>query len=259
MRAEGNEGPLVRLFTIALDLLGGLHALAANGNKMAARVWANTLEESIGNFEMLAFHKPEIFIEWARGSFAIPGMISQNAEKTKSNQTLVERLQVGAKCDFAIVPKGKRGRHWQFQDRANGLAARLQSHIEWHRTLYCVHELRAKADKQKLPAWLRGAAKLPPFSPKTWKAWAKIGWLVLAEISPNAKPGKHRAFYEPATAICTPRMTRTNPYYGNEERAPSIAENDIKEALFGAFELIATGISRKTKQRTNAAANITKQ
>jgi len=237
-RAEGNEGPLGNLFSIAFNLLSGLHALAANGNKKAAAVWANILAESIEDFEKLAWHKPEIIAELARGSFAIPGMISRNKEKTKSNAELVKRIEVGADYDLAIVPTGKRT--WKFKDRPNGLAARLKSHIDNGRTFYGFDKLRAE-----LPAWRHDAMKLEPFSPETWETWAKIAWSVLAEISPDGKPGQHPAFYEPATKICNVRKTRKNPYYGNEEDAPSIAEYDIKEKLFGAFEII----SRRKKGR----------
>ena len=247
VQAEAAEGSkaFTSLSSLLYRLMAGFHALAAHGNQTAARMWANEICRGVNDFEMLATAKPEIFKEWARGSFAIPGMISRNAEKREDNQRLCKLLEQGEATEWAILPTGKRG--WNLEQNANGLAARLQSHIQSGRELYELHKVQSRGNK--LPDWLEDAMKLAPFSPETWRTWAELAWRIIAEISPEGKPGLHPAFYHSKTKICNPRKQRINPYYANTESAPSIAENDIKEALFGAFELIATGKSRKTKER----------
>ena len=253
-RAEKFEAPLYSLSMALGRLLSGLHALAAHGNKLAARVWANMIYESANDFEMLAFNKPEIFREWARSAIAVPGCISRNTEKQRNNQELLRKLEQGEDCHFAILPTGKPGRKWTFKDNANGLAARLWSYIDNSRTVYSFHAIQAKHAGRELPGWLQDAVQLEPFSAKTWQKWAEVAWKVLAEISPNGNPGRHPAFYETATKICNVRTHRKESYQtftGKDviHSSPSIAENDIKEALFGAFEVVATGISRRTKQQ----------
>jgi hypothetical protein len=129
-RAEKSDEPLIPLSMTLCRLLSGFHALAAHGNKLAARMWANQIYESANDFAMLAFNKPDIFREWARGCVALPGCISRNTEKQANNQRLLELLEQGKTCHFAILPKNKRGRTWKFKEGANGLAARLWSYIE---------------------------------------------------------------------------------------------------------------------------------
>ena len=256
-RAEKDEGALLPLFLTLSQLLSGLHALAAHGDKKAALFLMNAVGEAVGGFELLAHAKPELFREWARSSFAIPGMISRNAEKCADNGRLLNALEQGEDFHLAILPTGKRGKKWKFQDRANSLAVRLQSHIEHARTVYELDSSRAQYTGRELPSWREVAMRLEPFSPKTWKAWAKVAWQVLVEISPEGKPEKNRAFYEPATAICNVRKTRTeddfHKYAECDSRVtracPSIALEDIREAFSGAFELIATGATRRTARR----------
>jgi len=249
-RAEKFDTPLFQLTMLLRRLLDGLHAIAAHGNELAGRMLMNSVSDAVGAFEMLAHTKPELFRPWARGSFGIPAIISPSTEKTdkkkktagetpSDNQLLIDKLEVAADCHLAILPTGNRGKKWRAQDRANSLAIRLQSYIALHREFYDVHKLQAQEAGREIPGWLHEAKKLENFSAGVWKQWADLAWRVIAEISPDGKPRNHPAFYEPATKICNVRT----------ESHDAIAEQDIKEALFGAFELIATGTSRRTKQR----------
>lgn len=205
---------------------------------------------------------------------SIPAMVSQNTEITAAAETLAKKLQTGVDFPLEILPSGKKGRHWQLKDPANALAARPVEEIEFNRQwtwCYRVHW------------WLDDALKLEPFGPATWRTWAELGWRILAEISPDGKPENHPFFRDPKTRICKVRKSRKQSFPkkqkpkrrldGSRSRAerllnflaalpdeiypvldsPSIAEGDIKEALFGAFELIATGESRRTRQRRKAA------
>lgn len=255
-RAEKDEGAMLNLSLLLGQLHSGLHALAAHGRKWAARLLANSLHEAVGSFELLATAKPELFREWARGAVAIPGHISRNKEKQADNQRLLKQLEQGEACRFAILPTGKRGKKWKFQDRANALAVRLVNHIEHGRTCYELHKLQAQHAGRELPGWLHEAMKLEPFSakPKTWQAWARVAWQVLTEISPNGKPEEHDAFFMTETEICNVRVERTGGMdYHSPSDAPSVAKEDIREALFGAFELVATGASQRTKRRRKAS------
>jgi hypothetical protein len=118
--------------------------------------------------------------------------------------------------------------------------------------------ITAKQAGGELPGWLHDAAKLEPFSAETWQMWAELAWRVLAEISPNGKPAEHQAFYDHATKICNVRKQRRDYHFGKVVSSPSIAENDIKEALFDAFALVATGTSRRTKRRQKTASAVRK-
>lgn len=251
---ERDDGAEPSLALVVGQLHRGLHALAANGRVWAARLLVNSLGEAVHDFEMLATTKPQLFRERARGQIAIPGLISRNTEKQADNQRLLKQLEQGEDCPFAILPTGKKGRKWQFQDRANGLAVRLVNHIADARIVFDFHKLQAASAGRELPGWLHDAMKLQPFSATTWPAWAGIAWRVLAEISPEDKPELHPALHDPATKICNVRKSRKQPFPTIEGAYPvhdsrSIAEHDIKEAFFGAFELTATGVSLRTKQR----------
>ena len=251
---------LDHLKSVVAKYLQHFFALAANGNEGAVTIWGDVLRDSLINFKRLALVRPEFIEEWARANASIPGLISQNSAVTKSNRRIVERLRVGEDHPFRKL----------FIRPAHLLAARLINHIQNWRDSYETYKRKADGRTpeceqleekwgvklepcQKLPDWLPDAMTLEPFSAKTWKAWGEIAWLVLAEISPDKKPGKHPAFYAQETKICNVRQSRTNPYYGNKEEAPSIAENHIRETLFGAFELLATGTSQRTARRKKAA------
>ena len=262
-RAEKFDAALLPLGRLLHHLLDGLHALAANGKEPAARCLMNAMCDAVNDFGMLATTKPEIFQEWAASGFGIPGILSPSAEKTADNARLVKQLHVGENYHLAILPTGKRGRKWQFQSTANGLAARLQSYIANSKGCYELHKLQAQHAGHELPAWLEDATHLGPFSAKTSQAWAKTAWQVLAEISPNGKPGKHPAFYDPKTKICNVRKTRTEDDFSKSAKwnsrvrrqCPSIAEHDIKEALFTAFAVIAAGELPVTKPRRKGFPN----
>ena len=258
-RGEKFDGALLPLFKLLIQLHSGLHALAANGKKWAARLLVKSLGEAVTDFEKLATAKPELF-DFVREGFGVPAIISPSLEKTADNQRLVKQLRVGEDYQFDIMPTGKGGKKWKFQERANALAVRLIHHIQDARGLYGFHKAQAAHAGRELPGWLHDAMKLEPFSPKpkTRKAWADIAWQVLAEISPNNRPEEHPAFYDAATKICTARESRKEYDYSKSAKcdAPlkvrkcaSIAKEDIREALFGAFETIAGGVSPRTKQR----------
>jgi hypothetical protein len=250
LEREGAHSSLY-LGLLAGRILGGLFDLAAQGRKQALRMFMGSIGDAVNNFEFLANCKPELFREWARRSMAIPGLISRNRAQAKYNEQLLELLQQGEDSHLAFLPTGRRGRFWEFEG-ANLLAVRLIAHIQTSNRSYESDKRLARSGGQKIPAWRTRATKLEPFSVQTWLSWAEVAWRMLAEISPANKPALHPAFDHNKTKICNVRKVRKNPYYGNKEEAYSIAEQDIKEALFGAFELIATGKSRRTKQRQKA-------
>ena len=246
--------------------LGRLFDLAGSrGTQSDVSALLETIAGAVERFERFANEKPELFRPLARERMGIPAIVSQNREKMAEALNLAEKLETGAAYHLAILPTGKKGRHWQFKDRANALAARLVEEIEFTRSWdgwYRRHE------------WWEEALKLETFSKDSWKAWAEFAWEHLLD------KGKHPAFYDPETQICNVRESRRQPYpkkpKPNQRLASSkninkrflnylealpvkfvhpvhdcssIAEWDIKEALFGAFELIASGTSSRTKRR----------
>jgi hypothetical protein len=237
-----------QLFCVVDHALAGLQGLAAGGNANAAVFLMNALTLAVERFERLADAKPKLFEAKARAMFGIPAIVSRNTEKTEKNQQLAAKLHAGEDYPLAILPTGKRP--WRHTP-ANALAERLVQYIWQSRELY-LFRVRFEAeiwDVEKIPAWLAAALKLKPFGPGTWKGWAEVAWEVLAEISPHGKPEENDAFYKTETQICEVRLKRGG-YSASD--APSVAKEDIRETLLGAFELIATGISQRTRQRQKA-------
>ena len=227
---------------LATQILDGFRESAAPGHDLVAKLWATTLSVNVGSFKILAEKKPELFREWSRGQFAIPGLISRNAWSKKKNDLLLELLQQGKESAAYCPPPDKRGRPFEYEG-INSLAHELILHIEARRMLFQVRQIGAK--HLSFPHWLREAVKLKKFSPDTWKEWKEVAWQLLKESTPGNAPAKHPA----VRMMFNVREKRTNAY-GDVVTAPSVGENDVKEALRDAFETIATGGSPRKKQRT---------
>lgn len=243
------DGFASNYLTLLSDAISsGLLEGAARGQRHAASAVMASLGTAVNNFEFVAIRRPELFRALARRSLAIPGLISRNKAQSRENDRLLKLLQQGEASFLARSLDKKPGRYWTYSN-ANALAVRAIDHIQSARAYYLGDCRVAKHLRQEFPLWRKRATKLKSFSPATWKAWAEIAWQMIAEISPQNKPGLNPAFYEPKTKICNVRKQRKNPYYGTVDKAPSIREQDIKEALFSAIELIATGSSRRTKER----------
>jgi hypothetical protein len=251
-RSVQSDSARIYLSLLIDHALRGLNALAAHEKGAAATLLIDRLVIGVKNFELLAWHNPKLFTHYTRRLALIPATISPQSGNAEECQELMDRLDVGKKSIYAVTGKGKR---WRETSPANALALRLVAYIESKRGL-----LKSFATHLNLfesyPAWFPNLANAADFGADTWKQWAEIAWQVIVSISPDGKPGKLPAFYDRATKICNVRKTRRDPYFGTITGAPSIAEGDIKEAFFGAFELIATGESRRKKQRRNASPTI---
>jgi hypothetical protein len=246
--AEKRQTPSDYLMLLSNSMLSGLLECAANGQKHATRAFMASAGTAINNFEILATLEPQLFQEWARQSAAIPGLISRSKAQARDNDRLLKSLRQGEDSYLAPSLKHRRGRFWKYSS-SNVLALRLISHVEKAKASYEIDSNLAKHVGRELPMWRKQAAELEPFSAQTWKTWAKVIWQVIAAISPQKKPGLNQAFHDPKTKISKVRKTRKNPYYDKEDNAFSVAEQDIKETLFGALELIGTGESQRTRQR----------
>ncbi len=227
--------------SIVIDrALKGLHALAAHGNPHAAAALVTRLTQAATNFELLAYHKPEIFWATARERMQIPATISPRSGKAKENKELCDKLRVGEKAAFAVVHKGK-GKRWSIASEANLLAARLVNYIDHCRFLAKTFASHLEVFSENPPEWFLPLTGLETFGKATWEIWADVAWKVIESISPDEKPERHPAFHSRETRICNVRKGAGND--GSTARA------DIKEALYGALETIATGVSPRTRQR----------
>lgn len=242
-RAESHQYPVIALAGLLSHLLDGLHALAAHGDKLAGGMLLNTIADAVGQFEMLSWEKPELFQDYARGSTAIPGMISRNKEKCADNQALLVELQQGEgeNCPLKILPTGNTGPKWQLKNRpANALAVRLQSYIEKARNSYELHSLLVGLGRgSTLPEWRHEAKKLKPFSPETWPTWAAVAWTILDNGNHPGLHGKTRIVNQ-----------SKRDGYG----AAVLMRSDSKKALDAAFETIATGRNPKKTSLRGAKA-----
>jgi hypothetical protein len=191
-RSQSSDNALSHLSLILSQLLNGLYALAAHGNKQAGDYYMSAVGEAVLNFESLADNKPETFLRMARVSASIPGMISRNTEIIADNKRLLKKLQQGEDCQLANLPNGKKGGTWKFRNRAISLAMQLQSHIQSSRIIYRFNLTLVQDNADELSAWRQKAMKLEPFSAGTWEGWADIAWQVLLEAT-NEKPYLHKA------------------------------------------------------------------
>jgi len=166
------------------------------------------------------------------------------------NEQLLEKLQQGEDSLLATAVRKKRGRFWKF-DGANLLAYRLIGHVQNAIRSYDSDNEIARHCGKPVPDWRKESVQLKSFSAATWRSWAQVSWRVIAEISPKNQPGLHPGFHAPKTMICNVRKPPIDAN-GKPHKASGIWAQDIKEALFGAFEQLATGESRRTKERRKA-------
>lgn len=223
-RAESHQAAVVPLAELLRHLLDGLHALAAHGDKLARGMLLNTVGAAITQFEMLAWKKPELFRDYARGSLAIPGMISRHPEKCEDNQALLVKLEQGEgeDCPLAILKK------WRVSGRANALAVKLQSYIEAARNSYELHSLLVGLGRgSALPEWHHEAKKLGPFSPAEAPKWAAVAWTILDKGNHPVLHGKTR-------------IVNQSKRQGVVKSEPAVFKADSLKALKGAFKMIAS-------------------
>ena len=217
-------------------------------NERAAIIWSEVLKSTLMDFRHLVATKPELIKKWAQSQPEIPGLISHFRPVTKANEELVKRLGVGECFHLPIVPKGNA------TQLAEGLRCYIQHHIDY------VPE--ARANGWELPPWIEDAMELPPFSSTTWDKWAAVACRAIEELSPDGKLENHPGFYDPATKISNVRKARADEDTSKTakwdaprkiRKSPSIARNDLREDIFDAFELLATGVSSRTRRRKEAA------
>lgn len=180
---------LANLLMVATRALYGLRGLAAGGNVTAGGVLMAALAKEAADFELLAWHKPEIFRAGARKLSQIPGTIGRHPDKMKGNADFADRLEVGADCEIASVPKKGQTKYWNHETPANVFALKLKSYIDY------VRGMTALYDEPILPPeWFTDALALEDFSPGTYTEWAKIAWRILDN-------GKHRELPQRGTLI----------------------------------------------------------
>jgi len=226
IRAGGkSEDAIGYLVTLAAQVLDGLRGLAAGGNVKAGGALMMALETAATNFETLAWHKPKVFRARARNSFQIPGTIGRHPDKVRGNADLAERLEVGADCDIASVPKKGQTNYWGHETPANVFALKLKSYIAHVRAGAALFD-----EPISPPEWFTDALALEDFAPGTWKEWEAVAWRILDN-------GKH------------PALSNYGTQPANRSRGAdagvNLANSDTRTALKSAFRTIATGKARK--------------
>jgi hypothetical protein len=237
-RAETSDTALVYVRLLLDHLLTGLQGLALQKNKKAAAFLMSALSDAIARNESHSRREPELYSEWAQNAFGLPGIISRNREKTEDNKHRVEVLRQGQSFPLTILPSGKRGKRWKYTSNANALAERLRCYVEGHRSQYDWLKTKAGLEKKSLPEWLEAAHKLPAFSAESHRQWSSLAWQILKDVSPNRHPSKHPHLADNATKICN--------RIGDVD---SIEDDEIRETLNQAFEVIATGTSSRKRQK----------
>jgi hypothetical protein len=216
---------LVNLLMVATRAFYGLRGLAAGGNVAAGGMLMAALAKEAADFELLAWHKPEIFRAGARKLSQIPGTIGRHPDKVRGNADLAERLEVGADCDIASVPKKGQTNYWGHETPANVFALKLKSYIAHVRAGAALFD-----EPISPPEWFTDALALEDFAPGTWKEWEAVAWRILDN-------GKHPALSNYGT----------QPANRNSGRGGGVdlGNSDTRTALKSAFRTIATGKARK--------------
>lgn len=226
----------------------GLLALAAHGDGVAATMLIDSLLLAVRRFECLAMHRPKVFTHYTSKLSLIPATISRRSENKKECEKLLEELQVGTCSIYPTTRKGK-GRDWSESTPANALALRLIRYIDNRRRDRRIYSAHLEIF-DTCPPWFQSLDTLADFSPDSCEEWANVAWQILDN-------GKHPALYEKATRVCNVRESRTEDNFSKSansaprkiRKCPSIAVEDIREAIFGAFRIIATGVSERTMRR----------
>jgi hypothetical protein len=241
VKGEHSDTALLCLRLVLDNILTGLHGLALQKNKKAIACLLAGLNDAVARFETHSHREPEVYAEWAQNAFGIPGILSRNREKSDDNRQrkLLESLRQGENFPLKILPSGKRGKRWKYASNANDLAEKLRLYIEGHRLKFALLKLSARIEKATLPEWLEDAHKLPAFSPTSHREWSTVAWKILKSASPNRHPSKHPHLANNATKICN--------RVGDVD---SIEDDEIRETLNQAFEVIATGTSARKRQKS---------
>ena len=216
---------LVNLLLVATRALYGLRGLAADGNAAAGGMLMAALAKEAADFELLAWHKPEIFRAGARKLSQIPGTIGRHPDKVRGNAAFADRLEVGADCEIASVPKKGQTKFWNHETPANVFALKLKSYIAHVRAGAALFD-----EPISPPEWFADALALEAFGPRTYPAWAAIGWRILDR-------GKH-----PALSNYGTRIVNRNR---GAEAGVNLVNSDTSKALLAAFRTLATGKARK--------------
>ena len=230
----------------------GLLRLAEEGNKNAATLLLRNLDSAVLAFNKLAVSNPGVFLPYTEKAVAIPISLSPDPELKKAGLSLLKKLRVGDKWPVAFKAHEGPGRRWRPRNPATRLAVSLMRKIyllRWHYYLNTPSSRKLRLEKA---SWLHRALSLRDFSKTTWRSWAATAWEILEDDSPHRSPKEHPFFKR--NKAWKIRTKRLSPYPTREDEdivhsSPSIARNDIKEALEGAFELLATGQTARTRQR----------
>jgi hypothetical protein len=176
----------------------------------------------------------------------MPAPVGRNKESKDATEDFIKKMQLGEDGFFKGTrwAMGETSGKGKFSHRAYRLAARLIGYIDAFCRMLPVYRLALNEGYggPQLPAWTADAAKLKEFDSGTWREWANMAWQILAVESPSGRASEHPALV--ASPICNVRRERTDPYFGNKVNSPSISDNDVKEALLGAFRSLTTGKSK---------------
>jgi hypothetical protein len=143
----------------------------------------------------------------------------------RGNAAFADRLEVGADCEIASVPKKGQTKYCNHETPANVFALKLKSYIAHVRAGAALFD-----EPISPPEWLEDALALEPFGPGTYPAWAAIAWRILDK-------GKHPSLSDYGTRIADRNSGRGG--------GVKLANSDTLKALLAAFRTIATGKGRK--------------
>lgn len=210
-----------------------LRDLAIGGDREALESYATLVWRSVRDLETLLVDHADLVCGWSRSVSEVPVLVGREAGSLGKLKTLLESFDVGGQVATGLG-KARRGRARAYDSAANRIASELYARMSQYRHLG--PNFQAEEDVSSVS---RAIKKLPPFSKRTAKKWAELGWKWIMEITAN-EPEKLPAL----RGIGAIAGSKAHPGTGTEK---SLIRHKIKERLQDSYIGLAPqcGLARK--------------
>lgn len=211
---------------------------------------------SVETLAYIALKYPSVVRPIAETSVVWPAFISRHGDFAKSNDQLIERLNLGARHFFRFTfPSGKRGKRWSMRTPANALAIEMLKNL-FALQCTCRSLDRDRRDKRLQEIYRRSGfqpsetsflkrklfykiLRLEPLSHDTVEEWFNVAWEVLLERTENGHPERHPKFRK----LGVHREKHTSTAKLRSKTSESNVRDGIKQRLRTAFgEVVALDI-----------------
>ena len=235
-RAEHSDCAKFHLSTVVTHALEGLNALAAHGNTTAARHLVDCLGLGVRGFELLAWHRPELFTHCTSKLALIPATISPQSGNQDACRELMDKLKVGEKSIYDATSKGK-GKPRRQTKPANDFVSRLVNYMCVQRSEAFIYGYKIKPQLYAdWPDWFSRLTQLSDFGARAWTKWGEVGWEIVLDVT-GGKP-EQRKELRPLGKSAETKKPRLCKELHSATRESNVRAK-IKERLLQAFRRIS--------------------